>query len=194
MRLRPGALIVLEGMDKTGKTTQRDRLASLPWAGPAPIVTHMPSGLTAITEAIYQLTEQHPISSSLARQLLHLACHAENVPHLLNARSAHAVLIDRWWWSTIVYGWFGAGLRSEFDEEAFLAVISMIWSGLPADLVFLFLTPHRHDVLNQPPVMQGYRWLANRYHEIAVEVPHADPDATTDFLLRQMHERGLVSA
>jgi dTMP kinase len=194
MQLRPGALIVLEGLDKTGKTTQRDRLASLPWADPAPIVTHMPSGLTPVTEAIYQLTEQHSISSPLARQLLHLACHAENVPQLLRAHSVQGVFIDRWWWSTVAYGWFGAGLRSELDEATFLAVISMIWSGLPADLVFLFLAPHGHDVLNEPAVTQGYRWLASRYHQIAIEVPHADPDATTAFLLRQMRERALVRA
>jgi hypothetical protein len=83
-------------------------------------------------------------------------------------------------------------LRSKLDEETFLAVTSMIWRDLPADLVFLFPAPRRHDPLNQPAITQGYRWLANRYHEIAVEVPAADPDATTDFLLRQMHERGFV--
>src|SRR5437868_1252792 len=117
MRLRPGSLVVLEGLDKTGKTTQRKELAAAPWDPPTPLVTHMPSGLAELTEAIYQATEHHEIASPLARQLLHLACHAENLPALAEARQERGVILDRWWWSTVAYGWFG-GLRSELSEEA----------------------------------------------------------------------------
>ncbi len=51
MRLRPGSLVVLEGLDRTGKTTQRKALEAAKWDPPAPLVTHMPSSLTELTEA-----------------------------------------------------------------------------------------------------------------------------------------------
>jgi hypothetical protein len=86
VRLRPGTLIVLEGLDKTGKTTQRQALEAAGWDEPAPLVTHMPSGQTDLTRAIYETTEHADIHSSLARQLLHLACHAENLVALATAR------------------------------------------------------------------------------------------------------------
>ena len=86
VNLRPGAAVILEGLDKAGKTTQREAIQALPWDDPAPLVTHMPSGVTDLTRLIYQSTEEHAITSDLARQLLHLACHAENLPELSKAR------------------------------------------------------------------------------------------------------------
>lgn len=40
MPLRPGTLVVFEGLDKTGKTTQRDALQAAAWDPPGPLVTH----------------------------------------------------------------------------------------------------------------------------------------------------------
>lgn len=71
MRLLPGSLVVFEGLDKTEKSTQVNALSSLAWDSPAPLRTHMPSGLVSLTESIYQLTETAQIHSPLARQLLH---------------------------------------------------------------------------------------------------------------------------
>ena len=76
---RPGSLVVFEGLDRSGKSTQIKRLSMLNWKAPGPKFTHMPSGMTALTESIYELTENEKIGSPLARQLLHLACHAENI-------------------------------------------------------------------------------------------------------------------
>src|SRR5258708_36870334 len=109
VRLRPGTLIVLEGLDRTGKSPQADALKALRWAEPAPVFAHMPSGLTALTGEIYRLTEHTPITSPLARQLLHLACHAENIDTLARARQTSGVVLDRGWWSTVAYGWSRGG-------------------------------------------------------------------------------------
>jgi dTMP kinase len=112
LRLRPGALVVLEGLDRTGKSTQRNRLAELTWANPTPVFTHMPSGLTSLTADIYHLTEKAVIQSAWARQLLHLACHAENMPAIADARNHGGVVLDRWWWSTVAYGWYAGQLAT----------------------------------------------------------------------------------
>lgn len=193
MRLRPGSVTVLEGLDKAGKTTQREALKALTWEDPAPLVTHMPSGLTGITRAIYETTEHHPIASPLARQLLHLACHAENLPALREARKQRALILDRWWWSTVAYGLFG-GLRPQVSDETFLEAIGMVWKGFDADVVFLFSRAHEDDRHNSPGVVEGYGWLPERYPEIAVDVPSASVKSTTEFLLRELSQRDLLKS
>jgi dTMP kinase len=51
--LRSGSLIVLEGLDRSGKSTQAKHLATLDWSQPIPTFTHMPSGFVDLTKAIY---------------------------------------------------------------------------------------------------------------------------------------------
>jgi len=190
-RLRPGALVVLEGLDGTGKTTQRQALAAASWDEPEPLVTHMPSGLTQLTGAIYRITEDHPISSPLTRQLLHLACHAENLPMLRESRNERGIILDRWWWSTVAYGWFG-GLRNQLAEEDFFRAIRLVWDGFNADVVFCFLQTHEQDDHNVEAVVEGYRWLAGRHPDVVVQVPHGSKAETTAFLLDQLEQRHLV--
>lgn len=193
MRLKPGALVVLEGLDRAGKSTQQAALASLPWEDPRPAVVHMPSGETAVSRSVYEVTERQQIRSSLARQLLHLACHAENVPRLKEIRRETALVLDRWWWSTVAYGWFAGGLRDEMDEAVFFGLIETVWTGMKADLLFLFTSPFEPDALNVRLVSEGYAWLADRHREIVVEVPPASPGETTEFLVETLRERGLSS-
>jgi thymidylate kinase len=187
-------LVVLEGLDRSGKSTQRDRLAKLAWADPAPVFTHMPSGLTELTAGVYSLTERVPIRSAWARQLLHLACHAENMPAITDARRHGGVVLDRCWWSTVAYGWYAGQLSTAgITEELFRDVIDSVWAGQPADVVFLFTTPFEHDELNRDEVAHGYADLAAEHSAITVTVPPADPESTTVFLITTMRERGLLS-
>jgi len=193
MRLRPGCLVVLEGLDRSGKSTQVERLRALDWTAPSPAFTHMPSGLTALTESIYQLTEREQITSPLARQLLHMACHAENIAALADARLYNGVVLDRWWWSTVAYGWYGGSLAdSGVSEAAFFGMIDAIWSSQLADLVFLFTTPYAHDDLNRDDVRRGYQQLAADHPSITVDVPPGTQDETTDFLLFRLADAGLL--
>ena len=191
MQLRTGTLVVFEGLDKTGKTTQREALRAYPWDPPAPVVTHMPSGLSAVTRAIYEATERERLTSPLGLQLLHLACHAESLPALSEARTRCGVILDRWWWSTVAYGWFGGGLRDSISEDQFFRTVDMVWGDFHADVIFLFLTKFEADVHNVEAVAAGYRWLADRHRGLVVEVPSADEDSVTAFLLDELRRRGL---
>jgi dTMP kinase len=127
---RAGSLVVFEGLDRSGKSTQLKRLSVLNWATPGPKFIHLPSGATTLTESIYSLTENDNIASPLARQLLHLACHAENIVPISNARTQHGLFLDRWWWSTVAYGWYAGHLAANVSESAFFGVIESIWSCL----------------------------------------------------------------
>jgi hypothetical protein len=80
---------VFEGLDRSGKSTQIKRLSALGWAMPGPEFIHMPTGMTDLTRNIYALTENSQISSPLARQLLHMACPAENIGPIAEARACH---------------------------------------------------------------------------------------------------------
>ncbi|WNV82883.1 hypothetical protein [Umezawaea sp. Da 62-37] len=193
VHLAQGSLVVLEGLDRSGKTTQRDRLKRLDWITPAPVFTHMPSGLKQLTEGIYRLTEDATISSPLARQLLHLACHAENVSALACARAEGGVVLDRWWWSTVAYGWFAGRLADAgLAESVFFGLIDAVWSQHPANLVFLFTNPYVHDTLNRDEVRDGYSRLAAQYPDVTVQVPVAEPDEVTNFLVTHLRDAGLL--
>lgn len=190
--LRAGSLIVLEGLDRSGKSTQGSRLADLSWIDPRPTFTHMPSGFTKLTKAIYGLTEKEKITSQLARQLLHLACHAENMSTLTSARR-QGVVLDRWWWSTVAYGWYAGALGAAgVPEEVFFGIVDAVWRGQSADIVFLFTTPFENDELNRDEVRRGYEILADRYSNVAVRVPATTPEDTTDFLCTELRSRGLL--
>jgi len=195
MYLRPGALVVLEGLDRTGKSTQMSALQQLRWNDPVPVFTHMPSGLTELTQAVYHLTEAKNIASPLARQLLHLACHAENLGPLDVTRRKRAVVLDRWWWSTLAYGWYGGQLaRHGVEEELFKGLIGTVWAGHPADAVFLFTTPHERDDHNRSEVYEAYELLAAENPELTVRVPRLDPMATTAFLVSALRERRILAS
>lgn len=192
VKLTPGSVVVFEGLDRAGKSTQLERLSRLSWRSPAPTFAHMPSGLTALTSRIYALTEAERISSPLARQLLHLACHAENMPELVAARDRGGLVLDRWWWSTMAYGWYASGAALGIALETFQDMIEGVWSDLSADVVFLFATPFEADALNEESVLRGYQALAEADSEHVVTVPAMDPTATADFILSELSGRGLV--
>lgn len=194
LQLRPGSLIVFEGLDRSGKSTQIKRLSALAWAVPGPGFIHMPSGMTDLTRNIYSLTENRKISSPLARQLLHMACHAENMGPIADARARHGLFLDRWWWSTVAYGWYGARLVSSgLNESVFFGLIESVWSAQQADVIFLFMAPHESDRLNKDEVRSGYATLAADHEGITITVPSVSPEETTGFILASLRARELLA-
>ena len=192
MDFQRGNIVVLEGLDKAGKSTQAAALATMPWEVP-PTFVHMPSGFSGATEAIYRVTETYTFASSLGLQLLHLACHAESIPRLLDAQRASGVILDRWWWSTVAYGWFGSNLRAELDRRHFFGAMEMVWGIVEPAVVFLFLKSYEPDPHNSPDVLAGYRWVADRSTSPVVEVPRLAKDDATAFIVSTLRDLGIVS-
>lgn len=84
LALAPGSVVVFEGLDKAGKSTQLDRMKQV--IDPAHTTfAHMPSGFTEFTAAIYAVLEDGSTTPTdpLARQLTHLACHRESMHTLV---------------------------------------------------------------------------------------------------------------
>lgn len=194
LTIRNGSLVVFEGVDQAEKSTQIDRFRAVPWGGTKPEFVHMPSGLVPATASIYESLERGGLSSPLARQLFHLACHAENVPAIEALRRERAIILDRFWWSTVAYGWYGGGFSdTSLESRSFMNVIDSVWSRLRPDLVFLFLKPHRDDANNNDDVVAGYQDLAEEHSEHTVVVPELSVEDTTSFVTQELIRAGIAS-
>lgn len=191
MQLKPGALIVFEGLDKTGKSTQVERLQQLYWDPPGPSFLHMPSGAGGLTNVIYQLTEHFPIQTALGRQLLHLACHAEAMEHIRITGRTNGLILDRWHWSTLAYG-LGSGDLDPDEQQALRSMVHAVWDSLQADVVLLFGRPFASDPANLGGVAAMYRQLADEHSAITHVVEEGTPDSVQRSIMTALRERDLL--
>ncbi|MFC5679100.1 dTMP kinase [Aeromicrobium endophyticum] len=193
INLTRGSVIVFEGLDKAGKSTQLELLRARV-STETTLFTHMPSGLTDFSRQLYALLETNCPESGLARQLTHLASHSENISKIIDAARTGSLVLDRWWWSTMAYGWYGGDVpNTGLSESAFRDLIDCIWAPVTASIVFLFLTPREADLNNVDGVADGYRTLAARHTGNVAYVPAHSPEETHDFILEALRDAGLAT-
>jgi len=101
--------------------------------------------------------------------------------------------MDRSWWSTIAYGWYGTDLSESIDLETFLKVAQLPAEGLLPNVVFVFLDPWTTDPHNSAAVRRGYEELSRLFSDRAVRVAPAPADDVTTFILNELQRRGLVT-
>ncbi|TFV88117.1 hypothetical protein E4P40_10445 [Blastococcus sp. CT_GayMR20] len=191
LALKLGKLVVFEGLDRAGKSTQRDLLESVLDAG-STTFAHMPSGFTDFTRRLYRLLETKPPVRPLARQLAHLSCHSESIEELIDSTRRGALVLDRWWWSTLAYGWYATGGELGLSEATFRSLVNEVWGSVEADLVFLFLHAHLSDVNNADGVKEGYEAIAAADPDRVVIVPPMSASDTHDFIITELRQRGLL--
>lgn len=194
LTLTAGSVIVFEGLDKAGKSTQLERIRKA--VDPAGTTfAHMPSGLSGFTAAVYAVLENKDTTPThpLARQLAHLTCHSESMPTLVEKARSGALVLDRWWWSTLAYGWYGRG-ESVFgiQELTFRSLIEEIWAPIRADVIFLFLHTYESDRNNVDGVAGGYQTVADKSPATVVRVPAMAEDDTHEFLTAELKRLGLA--
>ena len=126
-------LIVFEGIDGCGKTTQADRLeARLRAAGRTVLRLREPGG-TPLGEAVRAIlldpaTQAEPVAELFGYQMARAQLCATVIRPALAAGSV--VVLDRFWHSTIAYQAYGLGL----DPLRVRAVIDLAIGDLRADL------------------------------------------------------------
>jgi len=162
-----------------------------PLFDPEPLFLHMPSAGTQVGQAIYDMTEALTEElDPLARQYLHLASHAHSVKTLIRPaiKEGRPVFLDRWWWSTVAYGWFNSKrVRSAFPSLIdFANLCERTWKGVKPDLVAVFLHPHTEDRHNTPGVSAGYHALIKDYPDKVVLIEPGDEGAQAEQLLDAM--------
>jgi thymidylate kinase len=205
-RLQPSSLIVLEGLDNAGKSTVHNAIkkASFPdgdgeplFGSPEPYFTHQPSGgSSSLGRKIYKLTESAGGDlSNKSRQMLHLASHFQHydsdiIPRL---ESGQSVFMDRNYWSTFAYGYYGEdGFHEGMSEAKYLQMVKMPLRGYKPDVVFYFGNVWTDDHHNTEEVTQGYRWLLRHEEASTVVVPPLNPDDTIMFVFKTLRELGIT--
>lgn len=196
MKLKPGALVVLEGLDSTGKSTQADLLGKETGG----YVVHMPSSFHELTRHLYELMEEHRQIEPMTRQLLHLACHASSITQLIALRDEQGLILDRWWWSTIAYARAAIDpeeVRGEAVLNALSIVAQTVWEPLIPRLEdpsasFIFLHPVKPDPHNTPALLEAYE---RRVMTSAARVVPLDNSGWVHkFIMHELEDRGLLEA
>ena len=168
-----GKLIVFEGYDGVGKSTLAKKLtARICEAGVS--CKHLafpgkkPSSLGRLVDDLHHnnvpgLCVRQINPTSL--QVLHIAAHINSIEkHILpSLRKGTWVILDRFWWSTWVYGVaYGSPKRS---LEAMIELELLHWGHVKPEVLFLVerkTTRPSEEKSLQGNIIEGYRKVANR--------------------------------
>ncbi|WP_447916447.1 dTMP kinase [Delftia acidovorans] len=172
-----GKLYVFEGPDSVGKSTLSKLFADyLGRVGEECVYLAFPGNdngtVGSLIYKIHHCPQDLGISepSYAALQMLHVAAHIDAIQSkIIPALSAgKSVVLDRFWWSTIVYGKLG-GLN-----ESLLGLIiapeDYIWAGNHPDAVFLLERKRPFEF----PASKDWKKCATLYLELAAiqEIRH----------------------
>lgn len=208
-----GALITVEGVEGSGKSTQCRRLAALlRGRGLEVVETSEPDG-TPLGQAVRGLFEFEPRPSPLTQAFLFLAARQEHVARVIQPALARGavVLSDRYTDATLAYQGYGQGL----DLQTIHELNALATGGLLPDLTLLLdLDPgvgvrriagraldafERMDVAFHQRVREGYLEIARAdKRRVLVFDAARDPDlvhadiarAVDEFLGRRGAARG----
>jgi thymidylate kinase len=139
-----GRLIVLEGPDGVGKSTlvrlvtgalaargQRVCSASFPGREPG-----------SLGNLVYEFHHRLPITpiSPVANQALHIAAHLDSIDRIIRPQlsAGTTVILDRFWWSTWVYGRAGGSDATVLDS--LIAAERIAWGPVMPRPVILVLS------------------------------------------------------
>ena len=167
-QLAQGKLIVFEGPDGVGKSTLAEQLTDHLRATGVPCERlafpgRRPGTLGRLVYDLHHdasglgLGEVNPTSL----QLLHIAAHVDAIEgHILPAlRAGTWIVLDRFWWSTWVYGAaFGV---SEPSLKAMIELERLHWGHIKPDVLFL-VERDSGTADNGDGLQARYRELANR--------------------------------
>ncbi len=192
-RAKRGRLIVLEGPDGVGKTTLSHLVADdLRSRGRSAVAMSFPGRSDgSLGQLVYRLHHDPPslgVSqlSEQALQTMHVAAHLDAIQtRILPALEAGTdVILDRFWWSTVVYGKVG-GLDAGFLRRL-IAVEKASWGRTIPDAAIVLTrpSPMDRDVDEQhwQSLMAAYEDLAAAENGRLIPNVGTPADAVADIL------------
>ncbi len=188
----PGKLVVLEGVDGVGKTTLAEQLVSRLRHSGIPCEQMAFPGMRpgSLGRLVYDL---HHDARSLglseidatSLQLLHIAAHVDAIEgEILPAlREGKWIILDRFWWSTWVYG--AAQGVPERSLENMIDLEKLHWGEVKPDLLFVVErevgAAADVDKLHKQ-LLDGYRALVEREKSRTSVVVLGNVDSVEDAL------------
>jgi thymidylate kinase len=167
-----GQLYVFEGPDGVGKTELSSRFtAMLSEKGlPAKLLSFPGKSEGTIGKLVYELHHAPQAfgvakASSSSMQLMHIAAHIDAIESVIlpTLHEGTSVVLDRFWWSTKVYGLAGGSDKRLLDNM--IDVELAAWGGVRPSVVFLI---HRKTPLRPEPESQWQRWC-ELYERVSAE-------------------------
>ncbi len=157
-----GKLYVFEGPDGVGKSTLADWFAAhLRESGIRSILLSFPGKEKGtLGKHVYEL--HHDLArfeintlAPASLQLLHVAAHIDAIENRIKPLlgDGMTVVLDRFWWSTFVYGLVGGASRSVLDRM--VALERAVWDPVQPDELFLIT---RSEPLRAEPPELWPRW------------------------------------
>jgi thymidylate kinase len=166
---KPGNLFVLEGLDGSGKTTLSlafvEHLRSKGikceyFAFPG----REPATLGRLVHELHHDPKASNIASITATslQLLHIAAHVDAIESriLPVLKKGTSVVLDRFWWSTWVYGKVSG--VSQNSLEAMIRSERIAWGNIQPETMFLISRKVPHQNQNNEQLLIEYKKLASR--------------------------------
>jgi thymidylate kinase len=163
---------VFEGPDGVGKSELSRRFATqLRDAGvDCELLTFPGKEEGTLGKHVYEIhhhMQQYGVRSlsPTSLQLLHVAAHIDTIENCIlpGLKAGRTVILDRFWWSTKVYGIVAGASRKTLN--AMLGLEMMAWRNVRPTAVFLI---HRRDSLRPAPIHRWRKWQA-AYSELAKE-------------------------
>lgn len=164
---------IFEGIDNVGKTTiiqelyrkiedeRDDNCITLAFPG------HEPRTLGGLVYDIHHHIEDYFDKSvnEASLQLLHIAAHIDLIQRKLIplSRRNYIVLLDRFWWSTYVYG-----LAGGVEEEIIRSIIApelLFWRNINIRKIYLFERSKRskdYDIKKENLIIKKYQEMAEK--------------------------------
>lgn len=167
-----GRLIVFEGPDGVGKSTLTKALSfSLTERGiPCDCLAFPGREVGSLGWHVYQLhhePERFGVKNipSTSLQLLHVAAHLDAITSriLPTLQAGRWVVLDRFWWSTWVYGVIAGA--SQKILKAMIDVERVAWKGVLPTMAFLV---RRSIPLRDDEPIDRWRKLATAYNDLAI--------------------------
>ncbi|WP_170975983.1 AAA family ATPase [Rhizobium sp. FY34] len=166
-----GKLFIFEGPDGVGKTTVVQALKEK-FAGTAFEFLSFPGrDEGTLGHAIYRIHHDPEefgikVMSELARQTLHVAAHIDVIQTRIRPWIADGkyVVLDRFWWSTLVYGSVGGG-----DQKALAELVvaeQTVWGEIKPAAAFLI---DRDGPINRREDLSYWHKLRSSYARLAAE-------------------------
>ncbi|CAG0957369.1 Thymidylate kinase [Anaerolineales bacterium] len=170
--IHDAALFVFEGADGAGKTTLVSALAEyLDRRGVECVALAFPGTQTgSIGKHVHEL-HHNPLHFGISAitpssfQLLHVAAHLDAIERTIlpALRAGKVVLLDRYLWSTLVYGGISDVPAAMLQSMAMLELVA--WQGVKPTTVFLMDRPGTDSAL-----VAAYAALARRESDFPVEI------------------------